>query len=256
MSEQLLSQYNGAMLELTLNRPEKKNALTLAMYHQLSEALQSADEDPAVRVILLSGAGECFTAGNDIGDFIAALNQPDGVNAALHFLQTVSRLKKPLVAAVPGVAVGIGTTLLLHCDLVFASEQARFQLPFTRLGLVPEGGASYLLPQLLGHRQAFELLVLGEAIGALRAQQLGIVNQVYPADQLLTQARAQAATLAALAPESVRRSKAMLRMHQQQALQQVLVYEVEQFAERLQSPEAHEALRAFMEKRAADFSRC
>ncbi|MEH6577283.1 MAG: enoyl-CoA hydratase [Amphritea sp.] len=255
MNDQLLIQRNGSILELTMNRPDKKNALTLAMYNQLSDALKSADADPKVRVIFLTGAGESFTAGNDIADFIAALNQPDAVQAPLGFLQTITTIEKPIVAAVPGAAVGIGTTMLLHCDLVFASEQARFQLPFTRLGLVPEGGASFLLPHLVGHRQAFELLVMGEAISAQRAQQLGIVNEIYHHEQLLEQARHKAATLAALAPESVRQSKAMLRSYQQAELQQVLVSEIEQFAKRLQSPEAHEALNAFMEKRAPDFSR-
>lgn len=255
MNDQLLVQRTGSILELTLNRPDKKNALTLAMYQQLSEALLEADSDPQVRVILLTGAGDSFSAGNDILDFIAALDRPDAVQAPLKFLQAITTLSKPVIAAVPGVAVGIGTTMLLHCDLVIASDQARFQLPFVRLGLVPEGGASLLLPQLIGHRKAFELVVMGEVFNASLAADLGVVNKVVEHSKLMDVARAQAAKLAALAPEAVRQSKAMLRRGQQEQLQQVLVAEIEQFAARLKSPEAMEALQAFTEKREADFSR-
>jgi len=255
MTDQLLIQRNGSVLELTMNRPDKKNALTLAMYNQLSQALQSADSDPEVRVILLTGAGDCFSAGNDIADFIAALDRPDAVQGPLTFLQAISNLNTPIIAAVPGIAIGIGTTMLLHCDLVIASEQARFQLPFARLGLVPEGGSSYLIPQLLGHRRAFELLVMGEQFDAATARELGVINRVVEHQNLLDIARKQAGKLAALAPDAVRQSKAMLRSHQMAELQQVLVAEVEQFAARLKSPEAMEALQAFMEKRKPDFSR-
>lgn len=255
MNDQLLIQRSGSILELTLNRPDKKNALTLAMYQQLSEALLEADKDPQVRVVLLTGAGDCFSAGNDILDFIASLDRPDAVQAPLKFLQTITTISKPVIAAVPGVAVGIGTTMLLHCDLVIASDQARFQLPFVRLGLVPEGGASLLLPQLMGHRKAFELVVMGEAFNASLAADLGVVNRVVEHSNLMDIARVQAEKLAALAPDAVRQSKAMLRRDQQEQLQQVLVAEIEQFAARLKSPEAMEALQAFTEKRAPDFSR-
>lgn len=183
------------------------------------------------------------------------MDRPDAVQAPLKFLQTITTVSKPVIAAVPGVAVGIGTTMLLHCDLVVASEQARFQLPFVRLGLVPEGGASLLLPQLMGHRKAFELVVMGEAFHASLAADLGVVNQVVEHGKLMDIARSQAEKLAALAPEAVRQSKAMLRRGQQEQLQQVLVTEIEQFAARLKSPEAMEALQAFTEKRAPDFSK-
>ena len=255
MTDQLLIQRNGSVLELTMNRPAKKNALTLAMYQQLSEALQAADKDPQVRVVLLTGAGDCFSAGNDIADFLAVLGQPDAVQGPLSFLRSISGLNKPIVAAVPGIAVGIGTTMLLHCDLVIASDRARFQLPFARLGLVPEGGSSYLIPQLLGHRKAFELLVMGDQFDARTACELGIINQQVEYDELMATARQKADALAAMAPDAVRQSKAMLRRYQMDDLQQVLVAEIEQFAARLKSPEAMEALQAFMEKRAADFSR-
>ena len=255
MSDSLLITSHGRVREICLNRPEKKNALTLAMYQGLSKALKEADQDPEIRVILLTGAGDSFSSGNDIGDFIASLNQPDAVQGPLGFLQAISTTRKPVVAAVPGIAVGIGTTMLLHCDLVLASDQARFQLPFARLGLVPEGGASYLLPQLAGHRKAFEMLVLGEPFGSDIAQQIGLVNRVVAHEQLFDEADKLALELAAMAPDAVQKSKQMLRASGQEQLQQVLVAEVEQFAKRLTSAEAMEALKAFMEKRVPDFSR-
>lgn len=241
--------------QVLMNRPEKKNALTLEMYQGLTDAMIAADNNPEVRVIILGSTGDSFCAGNDIADFIAAVSRPDAIKVPLFFLQTLATLKTPLIAAVPGAAVGIGSTVLLHCDLVVASDQARFQLPFARLGLVPEGGSSLLVPQLVGHRRAFELLVLGDSFSAETASDLGLVNWVVTPDTLQTRALAAATKLAALAPEAVRQSKAMLRSHTQSQLEAVLVAEVNQFAERLTSEEAREALTAFMEKRAPDFSR-
>ena len=255
MSETLLISTRERVREICLNRPDKKNALTLAMYQGLGQALKDADSDPEIRVILLTGAGDCFSSGNDIADFIAALDQPDAVQGPLGFLQAISTTKKPVIAAVPGIAVGIGTTMLLHCDLVLASDQARFQLPFARLGLVPEGGASYLLPQLAGHRKAFEMLVLGDVFEPQVAQQIGLVNRIISHAELSEQARQLAQQLAGMAPDAVQQSKSMLRSVGQEQLQQVLVAEVEQFAQRLTSAEAMEALQAFMEKRQPDFSR-
>ncbi|UTW03671.1 enoyl-CoA hydratase [Amphritea atlantica] len=255
MSELLNVTTRDRICQILLNRPEKKNALTLAMYEDLTQALISADGDPDVRVILLGSTSDSFCSGNDIADFIAAASRPDAVAAPLTFLQTIAALAKPVIAVVPGVAVGIGTTILLHCDLVIASDQARFQLPFARLGLVPEGGSSLLLPQLAGHRRAFELLVMGEAFSAATARELGLINRVVMHNSLKDLAMLEAEKLAALAPEAVRQSKAMLRSHIRNQLDAVLVAEVKQFAARLQSAEAAEALQAFMEKREPDFSR-
>ncbi|WP_428035626.1 enoyl-CoA hydratase-related protein [Amphritea sp.] len=255
MSELLNITTRERICQIVLNRPEKKNALTLAMYAGLAAALLAADNDPQVRVIVLSSSGDSFCSGNDIADFIAAASRPGAVEAPLRFLQTIASLKKPLMAVVSGAAVGIGTTLLLHCDLVIASDQARFQLPFARLGLVPEGGSSLLLPQLVGHRRAFELLVMGDTFSAATAREMGLVNRVVMHSSLQDLAMLEAGKLAALAPEAVCQSKAMLRSYTQKQLDAVLVAEVKQFADRLQSAEAAEALQAFVEKREPDFSR-
>jgi enoyl-CoA hydratase/carnithine racemase len=255
MSELLSITTQGHVCHIRLNRPEKKNALTLPLYEGLTAALISADENPDVRVIVLGSTGDSFCSGNDIADFIAAAGRPDAVKIPLLFLHTIASLKKPIIAVVPGAAVGIGTTLLLHCDLVIASDQARFQLPFARLGLVPEGGSSLLIPQLVGHRRAFELLVMGESFSAATARDLGLINQVVMHHSLENLAMLQAEKLAGLAPEAVRQSKAMLRSYTQSQLEEVMVAEVEQFAARLGSAEAAEALQAFIEKREADFSR-
>lgn len=255
MSEQLNITTENRICKILLSRSDKKNALTLAMYEGLTHALIKADADPDVRVIMLGSDNDSFCSGNDIADFIAAASRPDAVGAPLLFLQTIASLAKPVMAVVPGAAVGIGSTILLHCDLVIASDQARFQLPFARLGLVPEGGSSLLLPQLVGHRRAFELLVMGEAFSASTARELGLVNRVVMHSSLQDLAMLEAEKLAAMAPEAVRQSKAMLRSHTQKQLDAVLVAEVKQFAQRLQSAEAAEALQAFVEKREPDFSR-
>lgn len=249
--ESIITSQQGAVCSIRINRPRKKNALTLDMYQGLIDALQQAANDPAVRVVVLSGEGDSFSSGNDIIDFVAAATKPDKVALPLTFLQTISTFNKPIIAAVQGDAIGIGTSMLLHCDLVYSAPKARFQLPFARLGLVPEGGTSLLLPSQLGHRLAFELLVLGNAIEGTRAAELGLINQV--ADEPFEKAMAVAEQLASMAPEAVGLSKKMLKQHQQDLLQRVLVEEVEQFAKRLSSAEAKEAFSAFIEKRPAKF---
>ncbi len=248
----ILTEQQGAVLQLTINRPQKKNALTLDMYQGLIDALCAAEKEKGVRAVVLTGQGESFSAGNDIIDFVAAANKPDKVALPLTFLQTIANFSKPLIAAVSGDAIGIGTSMLLHCDLVYCTETTRFQLPFARLGLVPEGGTSLLLPQQLGHRLAFELLVVGDPINGNRAQVLGLANEVV--NEPLDKALQMASKLANMAPEAVSLSKQMLKQHQKDLLQSVLVEEVEQFAKRLSSAEAKEAFSAFIEKRPAKFS--
>ncbi|MCP8690086.1 enoyl-CoA hydratase-related protein [Marinobacterium sedimentorum] len=248
MSELITHQCVDGVLELSLNRPQKKNALNRAMYLSLTEMLQQADSDDAVRVILISGTGDSFCSGNDIADFISSGGSAEAARVPLRLLQTLAGLEKPLVAAIHGHAVGIGTTLLLHCDLVYGADNTRLQLPFARLGLVPEGGSSLLLPQLAGHRKAFELLVLGEAFDADCGRSIGLINEVTGAEQVLTRARDRACALAALPQQALRKSKQMLRAHQQDLLQQVLVEEIDAFRERLNSAEAQGALMAFMQR--------
>jgi enoyl-CoA hydratase/carnithine racemase len=250
----IVTELGGGVLRVQLDRPEKKNALTRAMYTRLTEVLEAADADPATRVIVLHGAGDAFTAGNDLRDF---LEQPpqDQDHPTFRFILAVSRVQKPLVAAVHGVAIGIGTTLLLHCDLVYAAEGARFHTPFVDLGLVPELASSLTLPALAGHQRAAEMLLLGQPVDATRAAQLGFVNAVVPADRLLDTAMEAARTLAAKPAASVRLTKALMRGAQAALVASTLEEEARLFVDRLASPEAREAFAAFLEKRRPDFSR-
>lgn len=248
MSELVIRQFDSGVLTLTLNRPDKKNAINRDMYLALTELLHQADRDPETRVILLHGAGDSFCAGNDLGDLISSGGDVESARVALRLLQTLAGLDTPLIAAVHGNTVGIGTTLLLHCDLVYGAEDLRLQLPFVRLGLVPEGGSSLLLPQLIGHRQAFEMLALGEPFGAERGREIGLVNEVLSADQLLPRARERASYLAGLPCRAVLKTKQMLRAHQQDLLQQVLVEEIDAFRESLASEEARSALTSALKR--------
>ncbi len=241
------------ILTVRINRPEKKNALNVAMYGALAEALQHADDDPTIRVVLLCGCDDCFTSGNDIADFVNA--PPTGPDSAvLHFLNALTGAVKPIVAAVSGSAIGVGTTMLLHCDLVYAADTALFQMPFVTLGLCPEAGSTLLLPQMIGHQRASELLLLGESFTAVRAEQLGIVTAVLPQAELHRTARAKALQLAAQPAAAVRLTKALLKRGNSDALRETATLEIGCFLERLTSPEAQEALQAFMEHRKPDFS--
>lgn len=242
------------VLRIGIRRPQKKNALTVAMYQELCAALAEGEADPRVRVLLLHGSADCFTAGNDLGDFLRS--PPQGEESPVfRFLQAISGAKKPLLAAVNGVAVGIGTTLLLHCDLAFAGEGALFQLPFVNLGLCPEAASSFLLPRLLGHQRAAELLLLGEPFSARQAEAAGLVNRVVADDEVLAYALGQAAKLAEKPPAAVRLSKALLKEPLAEPVAAALSREGRAFVERLASPEAAEALAAFFEGRRPDFSR-
>ncbi|MGB9079781.1 MAG: enoyl-CoA hydratase [Desulfuromonadaceae bacterium] len=242
------------ILTVRINRPEKKNALNTVMYGSLADALLRADEEPAIRVVLLCGCDDCFTSGNDIADFVNF--PPTGPDSpVLRFLNAITMAAKPIVAAVSGSAVGVGTTLLLHCDLVYAADTAVFQMPFVSLGLCPEAGSTLLLPRLVGHQRAAELLLLGESFTAQRAEQLGIVTAVVPQAELLRTARAKALRLAAQPAAAVRLTKSLLKRGTADRLQETTTFEISCFLERLSSPEAREALQAFLERRKPDFSR-
>jgi enoyl-CoA hydratase/carnithine racemase len=248
------SRTEGRVAHVTLDRPEKKNAITAEMYVELAEALAAADADREVRAILLSGSRDCFTAGNDLADFLE--RPPGGAGSPTwRFFDVLPSLGKPVVAAVGGPAIGIGSTLLLHCDLVYASSAARFQLPFVALGIVPEFGSTYLLPLLAGYQRAAELLLLAQPFDAQKAFEIGLVSQVVPAEKLLETAAAAAARLAELPPESLRLTKRLMRAAQAELVRRTIDEEGRIFRERLGSPEAKEALRAFLEKRKPDFSR-
>jgi len=251
--KQITTSLDQGVLKIGIQRPEKMNALTLAMYDALTAALESAEDNHLVRVILIHGTEQCFTSGNDLHDF--ARNPPEGENSPVfRFLRAISQAKKPLIAMVSGAAVGIGTTMLLHCDLVYANEGAKFKLPFVNLGLCPEAASSYLLPKLVGYLRASEILLLGEAIDAEKAMGLGLVNSIFPAADLSEQVMAKALQLAAQPPASLRLTKSLLREHHAQQVAEVMSQEGKLFLQQLAKPEAQEAIKAFTEKRKPDFS--
>ncbi|MEX8520504.1 MAG: enoyl-CoA hydratase [Leptothrix sp. (in: b-proteobacteria)] len=239
---------------LEIARPEKKNALTLAMYQAMADALVAAQADSAVRAVLITGQPGIFTSGNDLEDFMQ--RPPQGMDSPVfRFMQALLDCDKPVVVAVTGAAIGIGTTLLLHCDFVYVSDEARLAMPFVGLGLVPEFGASLLVPQLMGARKAAEKLLLGDPFTGDDAVECGIANAVLPAGEVLPHARRVAERFNALPPGAVRDSKRLLRAPQREALRTVIAEEARLFAERLRSPEAQEAFQAFFQKRSPDFSK-
>ncbi len=255
MSEILVSR-EGHVCEVRIDRAAKKNALTFAMYTALTEALAGAKADAAVRAVLVTGAGETFCAGNDIADFLKPRDDMHGAPPA-RLIDMLVGFDKPIVAAVHGPAVGIGATMLLHCDLVYASPTARLRMPFVSLGLVPEAGSSLLLPRRVGDAIAAEMLLLGAWIDAERARELRLVNAVLPtADELVAFARARAAELGAAPPSALRSTRALLRGQRDSGeLRGRIREELESFGRHLVSPEAREAFSAFLERRAPDFSK-
>jgi enoyl-CoA hydratase/carnithine racemase len=254
MTHDILATRRGATLELAFNRPARKNALTNAMYIALSTALAEAERDAGVRAIVFHGDEQAFTAGNDLSDFLE--NPPRGEDAPVfRFIHTVLAGTKPLIAAVNGPAVGIGTTLLLHCDLVYAGDNARFILPFASLGLLPEFASSYTLPRIAGHHRAAEMLLLGEPFDAQRALAAGFVNHVLPPAATLPAARAAADRICALPEKSVRLTRALLRGAHAGAIAARATEEGAHFGRMLGEPAAREAMSAFMEKRKPDFSK-
>ncbi|WP_431024924.1 enoyl-CoA hydratase-related protein [Halomonas sp. H5] len=243
MTATLQSHATDGVLTLTLNRPEALNALSAELYHRLADHLAAADRDPAIRVVVIRGAGRSFCAGNDLGDFLEPSR--DALAGPRRLLHTLATLETPLVAAVQGHAVGIGTTLLLHCDQIVCGEQARFLLPFTRLGLVPEGGSTRLLPEWLGHPRAFSLLVMGEPCDAATARDLGLVNEVVPDEALGEALERRVARLLALPDEAVRQGKRLLRgQGRREALEQAIEEELAHFSRLLAGEEAQRALYA------------
>src|SRR5450759_32897 len=238
--EHIITENRDGILRIEINRPDKKNALTAAMYQAMADALKAAEADSKVRVVLIHGKSDLFTAGNDLQDFLDNRSRDEN-RPAFQFLRNISRAQKPIVAAVAGAAVGIGTTMLLHCDLVYAAPNARLQLPFVNLGLVPEAASSLLLPALVGYQRAAELLLLGEPFSAQKAKEIGLVTEVVPADGLFDTARSQAKKLARLPAASLRLTKKLMKQGQMAAVAQQIKLEASHFAERLASPEAKEA---------------
>ena len=248
---------NG-VASIEIARPEKKNALTVAMYQAMRDALVAAKADPAVRAVLIYGQPGIFTSGNDIDDF---MSRPPGQGSesanspVFQFMHALLDCDKPVVAAVTGAAIGIGTTLLLHCDFVYVSDEARLAMPFVSLGLVPEFASSLVVPQLMGHRRAAEKLLLGEPFTPEQAVDCGIANAVIPAGEVVNHARRVAERFNQLPPGAVREAKQLMHATQRELTLQVIRAEGELFGKRLRSPEAMEAFQAFFQKRKPDFSK-
>jgi enoyl-CoA hydratase/carnithine racemase len=246
---------DGRVQVLRINRPEKKNSLTHAMYKALSDAIEAGDTDPGVATHVITGTDGVFSAGNDINDFLEAnMRKKDvgHVDEVLRFIRLLPLIKKPLIAAVNGLAIGIGTTLLFHCDLVYATPEATFSTPFLSLGLVPEAGSSLLMPRTMGYQRSFEMLVLGETFSAERGHQAGFVTAVVPRNELEAVAMKAAHRLAAKPPEALALARKLVRGDTVEISQRI-EEEIKIFEERLKSPEAREAFQAFLEKRAPRF---
>ncbi len=243
---------------IEIARPEKKNALTAAMYQAMADALVAAKADNAVRAVLITGQPGIFTSGNDIEDFMQRPGASGGngdLPSVLQFMHALVDCDKPVIAAVTGAAIGIGTTMLLHCDFAFVSDEARLAMPFVGLGLLPEFASSLLLPQLMGHTRAAEKLLLGDPFTGAEAVECGLATAVLPAGEVANHARRVAERFNALPPGAVRETKRLLRGPRTEAVLKTIRAENELFAARLRSPEAKEAFQAFFQKRKPDFSK-
>jgi enoyl-CoA hydratase/carnithine racemase len=252
IAEVTISAADGIQV-LRLTRPEKKNALTRPMYAALCDAIEAGEKEPDIAAHVLTGSGGMFTAGNDIKDFLAAVQTACGSNDVLRFIRLLPVVKKPLIAAVEGIAIGIGTTLLFHCDLVYATPDATFATPFLDLGLVPEAGSSLLMPRMMGSHRSFEMLVMGDIFTAERGREAGFVNAIVAVDALEKTAMRAAKRLAAKPPEALAIARLLLRGSVPEILARI-DQEAVAFERRLKSPEAREAFEAFLEKRPPRFA--
>ncbi len=250
----ILTHTDAGVMTITFNRLDKKNSITSSMYAAMADAVAQAAADPAVRVVVFQGHESIFSAGNDIGDF---LNQPPTTQESpvFRFLRGIATFEKPLLAAVAGPAVGIGTTMLFHCDLVYAGDNAAFSMPFVNLGLCPEAASSLLAPRMFGYHRAAEALLMGEPFFAEAAQEVGLVNRVVPPTEVNGYAQAQARKLAAKPLTSLIATKRLMKGGDQQAVLQKMDEEGQDFGRMLREPAAKEAFGAFMEKRKPDFSK-
>ncbi len=251
---ELLTERSESILKVQFNRPTKKNAMTAAMYTGLADLLNEADKDNLVNVVLLSGAGDSFCAGNDLDDFMKNPPGP-GDSPQAQLIDALIKFSKPLIAAVHGVAIGGGVTMLGHFDFVYAAENTKFQIPFINLAVVPEFGSSYLLQRQIGYLQAAELIMRGMPFSAVRASDLGLVTSVVPAADFLTKATETAQALAQKPPDALRACKELMKHPMRAQLEEAVNREMAEFAARVRSPEAKEAISAFFQKRAPDFTR-
>ncbi|MBN1957012.1 MAG: enoyl-CoA hydratase [Desulfuromonadales bacterium] len=250
--DEIAATTENGILKLGIHRPEKLNALTATMYAALAEEIENAARDESIRVVVLHGTEDCFTSGNDLADF--AENPPQGEHSPVfRFLKQISQFRKPLAAQVSGPAVGIGTTMLLHCDLVYADETAKFRLPFVNLGLCPEAASSYLLPKLVGHLRAAELLLCGDMIDSARAAEIGLVTRTFPHSELEEKMSEKLRQIVQLPPRSVQLTKALLKQNQTRQVAEVMSEEGALFIQQLAKPEAQEAIQAFLQGRKPNF---
>jgi enoyl-CoA hydratase/carnithine racemase len=248
----IITERSGNILRIQLNRPSRKNAMTVAMYNTMADLLNDAAKDDQVRVVLWHGAGDSFSAGNDIQDFIK--NPPAaGESPQARLIEALINFDKPIVVAVQGAAIGGGTTMLTHCDFVFAGESAKFQMPFVNLAVVPEFGSSYSVPARIGHLRAVELILLGQPFNASRAAELGLVTRVVPDQELLATATKTASALAEKPPRALQACKRLMRSSTRELLERAVKLELQEFAVRVRSAEAKEAFTAFIEKRKPNF---
>jgi enoyl-CoA hydratase/carnithine racemase len=254
MSDLIQTQLQDRVLTLRMNRPDKKNALTQAMYSAMADALKEAAENHEVRVLVIAGVADAFTSGNDLQDFLK--NPPTGEDAPVaRFMRALATFPKPVIAAVNGFAVGIGVTLLLHSDLVYVGQNARLQMPFTSIGICPEFSSTYLLPRIMGNVRAAELTLFGEAFTAAKALEYGLVNEVLPDAEVEPRAQERARKLAQQAPNALRVTKKLLHRWSEKTALEAIQVEADHFIPMLGQPEALEAMTAFMQKRKPDFSK-
>lgn len=254
MTEQIETKVKNHVLHVILNRPEKKNALTRAMYRGISEALANAENDPDIRVVLFYGNGDGFCAGNDLRDFQNTEPRTEGRSSG-NVSELVMRAQKPLIAAVHGFSIGVGVTMLFHFDLIYAAENTRLRLPFTNLGLVPEFGSTYMLPAIIGHTRAAELFLFGDFFTAEKAREYGIVNQIFKKEELIPKVIRLAEQLAEKPPTAMRSTKILMKKYSIENLKKFMSEEGMEFFRRQKSPEAQEAFAAFFERRKPDFSK-
>lgn len=252
---QIQTELKSGVLRITIDRPEKKNALTNAMYSALADAVEGGEANPEVRVTVLHGNGDAFTGGNDLQDFMANPWKGQELPPAVRFIMAVARARKPVIAAVHGATVGIGVTILLHCDLVYAADNAKLVMPFVNLGIIPEAGSTVMVPALLGHQRAAELFMLGAPMSAQRAYEVGLVNAVVPMEKLMVTVMGAANALAEKPAAALRATKALMKKPGAAEVERVIQEELQILAERLTSLECREALTAFLEKRKPDFTR-
>ena len=256
-ADPILSTTDAGVLTLRFNRPDKKNAILQVMYSALAEAINAAAADPSVRVLVIAGGTDAFCAGNDMVDFMKAAQTggSGGDSPTIRFMNALATFPKPVLAAVNGLAIGVGVTLLLHCDLVYAGKDARFTMPFVNIGIVPEYASTYLMPRIMGHARAMELVLFGEPFTAEHARECGLVNEVLPTAELEARVLERARTLARKPPNAIRTCKKLMKRWTEKTVTEAIPIEAFHFGPMLAKPEAQEAIGAFLQKRKPDFSK-